>query len=60
MEDFTVVDNKVYAKLLADSELLEALRAQGVDNWDGWYDAIESLNDDSSNLTINGEQHGHN
>lgn len=26
-----------------DSRLLKALRAHGVDNWDGWDDAIESL-----------------
>lgn len=30
-----------YDQLEKDSLLLNALRNQGVDNWDGWDDAIE-------------------
>lgn len=32
-----------YEQLLEDSELLNALRNAGVDNWDGWDIAIEAL-----------------
>lgn len=35
-----------YADLLADKRMLGALRAGGVDNWDGWDFAIESLTDE--------------
>jgi len=32
-----------YTQLLADQRLLRALQAAGVDNWDGYDDAIEAL-----------------
>lgn len=32
-----------YAKLLADQQFLEALRAAGVDNWEGYEYAQEML-----------------
>ena len=37
-------ENIEKAKVIEDLNLLEALRAAGVDNWDGWDYAIEILN----------------
>lgn len=34
-----------YLDLQRDSELLDALRVGGVDNWEGWDDAIEAFHD---------------
>jgi hypothetical protein len=36
-------------QLRKDSHLLECLRAQGVDNWDGWDDAITAHQEAYSN-----------
>lgn len=36
----------VYNDLVDDQKLLDALRAAGVDNWQGWDDAIEIYNQD--------------
>lgn len=33
-----------YEELLDDQKLLDALRACGVDNWEGWDDAIRLYN----------------
>lgn len=33
----------IYDELIKDQELLRALQAHGVDNWEGHDDAIESL-----------------
>lgn len=35
----------VYEQLMKDSALLDALQKAGVDNWDGYSDAIHSLNE---------------
>lgn len=35
-----------YARLKEDQALLNALRAEGVDNWEGWDSAIDRLEDD--------------
>lgn len=35
-----------YEELKKDSRLLDALRAQGVDNWDGWDDALASVSEE--------------
>jgi len=40
------ITQKEYDKLLKDQELLDALRAEGVDNWDGWDYAIERLGEE--------------
>ena len=32
-----------YEQLLSDSQLLDALRAAGVDNWDGYEQAFEII-----------------
>lgn len=37
-----------YQQLLADQRLLEALRAAGVDNWEGWDDACAMLEFDAA------------
>ena len=39
-----------YGELFDDQQLLEALKAQGVDNWDGWDFAVQSLNEDEDRL----------
>ena len=36
-------------ELRKDQKLLFALQAAGVDNWEGWDIALESLEEDSSN-----------
>lgn len=35
-----------YAELLSDQEFLNALRAEGVDNWDGYDLAIERMDEE--------------
>ena len=37
------ISKKEYDDLLEQAEFLEALKAQGVDNWDGYEDACESV-----------------
>lgn len=37
---------KEYQELLEDQRLLDALRGAGVDNWEGWDDAIDNLNEE--------------
>jgi len=45
MEETIEITKKEYEKLLEDSRWLQALRANGVDNWE-WYDAaIDYYND---------------
>ncbi len=39
------ISKKEYDQLIKDSEFLEALRAAGVDNWDGYSYAFEILNE---------------
>ena len=50
MIDMTVViplDN--YLDLLNAKELLDALKAQGVDNWEGYSLAVQELNKEKEN-----------
>jgi hypothetical protein len=35
-----------FDEMYADQRLLEHLRAQGVDNWDGWDDACASYHEE--------------
>lgn len=44
-ELITILEDE-YLQLLEDSRLLGALRAAGVDNWDGWDLALEALEDE--------------
>lgn len=45
MEKQTIeIPLSVYEELVDDQKLLDALRAAGVDNWQGWDDAIEIYN----------------
>lgn len=39
-EGTILISKKEYDQLKEDSNLLEALRQSGVDNWDGWSDAL--------------------
>lgn len=44
MTELTVTISKtLYDQLVADSEFLEALKGAGVDNWEGYDYAMESL-----------------
>lgn len=45
MPDTIVITREEYDSLLEDSEKLAALEAQGVDNWDGYDEAMKSLRD---------------
>lgn len=38
------VDRDTLLKLIKDSEKLAALEAEGVDNWEGYYEAMKELN----------------
>lgn len=47
MSDETVtISKKEYESLKEDSDVLNALRAAGVDNWEWYDDALESLQQD--------------
>ena len=37
------IGTKLYDELVRDQQILDALRAAGVDNWDGWDEAMEML-----------------
>ena len=43
MKETITISKKEYDQLVKDSEFLEALRAAGVDNWEGYSIACESL-----------------
>jgi len=43
-----IITQKDFDELCSDSELLNALRNAGVDNWDGWDFAIESMAEEES------------
>jgi hypothetical protein len=45
MEEQVTISKREYEKLVEDQAFLEALRACGVDNWDGYSDAHDYLND---------------
>ena len=50
-DDETVtITLEFYGELFDDQMLLEALKSQGVDNWDGYDLAIESLNEYEEDL----------
>jgi len=42
-EKMVTITQKEYNKLLEDSNFLEALRGVGVDNWEGYNEAFELL-----------------
>jgi preprotein translocase subunit SecD len=43
-EEMVTITRTEYTNLILASELLSALQAVGVDNWDGYSDAMEMLN----------------
>ena len=43
--DFYEISEEEYRELLKDSKTLEVLREYGVDNWDGYEDAISENED---------------
>lgn len=44
MEGMVTITQAEYDQLLADSEKLNALEQMGVDNWDGYDQAMDLLN----------------
>jgi len=44
MSDITITQEQ-YNELITDQQFLEALRAAGVDNWDGYDYAVEMINE---------------
>jgi len=40
------ISGEAYEELQNDQKLLDALRAAGVDNWDGWDEAIDIFNEE--------------
>jgi len=45
MEETVTITKKEYEELKADSNIYNALRTAGVDNWIGWDDAMELLDE---------------
>lgn len=45
-KDWITITKKEYLELLQDSNKLAALEGAGVDNWDGYSYAMESLEDE--------------
>ncbi len=45
MEETVTITKKEYEELKEDSNIYNALRAAGVDNWIGWDDAMELLDE---------------
>lgn len=45
-DEMITITKKEYDALKEDEALLDALRAAGVDNWDGWDFAHEMLNEE--------------
>lgn len=46
MDETVTISKKEYDKLVKDSEFLNALKAAGVDNWEGYSYAFELLEDE--------------
>lgn len=45
MDDTITISTDEYEQLIEDSRFLEALRAAGVDNWEGYDFAVEATED---------------
>lgn len=45
-DDMVTIPKKEYDKLFNDSEFLNALRAAGVDNWEGYSEALKLIQED--------------
>jgi len=43
MADTITISKKEYDKLVKDSEFLETLKCFGVDNWNGYSEAVEAV-----------------
>ena len=46
MEETITITKKEYDKLVDDSNFLSALKGAGVDNWEGYDEAVRSLRDE--------------
>lgn len=45
-EETVTITKKEYDELCASQKILDALEAGGVDNWEGYDDAMEALDDE--------------
>jgi len=45
-EDLITISVKKYKRLIRDSEMLQCLENAGVDNWDGWGEALSMMDKD--------------
>ena len=52
--DTVTISKKEYDELRKDSEILQALYANGVDNWDGYSDAVGYSYEDETEEDIYG------
>ena len=43
-DEYIFIDNESYTKLLDDKLLLDSLIAHGVNNWQGWNEAVQYYN----------------
>lgn len=46
MDSTVTISKKEYDALVNDSRILQALYGAGVDNWEGYSDAMEALQED--------------
>lgn len=51
------VDRKMFEKIVDDSNFLDCLKACGVDNWDGYSQAVEMFNQQEEQLDSEEEDH---
>ena len=49
MEETITISKEEYEELVEDSDILGYLRAVGVDNWEGWDDAMELYHEGENN-----------
>ncbi len=45
-QELVTITEEEYQSLKEDARLLQCLRAAGVDNWEGWDDAIDIFNEE--------------
>lgn len=45
-DEMVTILRSAYKQLLADSKFLDALRAAGVDNWEGYSEACQMMEED--------------
>ncbi len=46
MDEMVTITKSAYRQLVEDSKFLDALRAAGVDNWEGYSEAAQMMEED--------------